>query len=49
MAICSEIVDALGGTISLENRVVQGRVTGLDATVRLPVAAALPQLVQNSN
>jgi two-component system, OmpR family, sensor histidine kinase TctE len=40
LAICSEIVDALGGTISLENRVAQGRVTGLDATVRLPVAAA---------
>ena len=47
LAICSEITDALGGTISLENRVVQGRVAGLDATVRLPVAAAPPPLVQN--
>jgi len=29
-------VAALRGTLSLENRVVQGRVTGLDATGRLP-------------
>ena len=49
LAICSEIVDALGGTISLENRVVQGRVTGLDATARLPVAAEPPPLVQNGD
>ena len=47
LAICSEIVDALGGTISLENRVTQGRITGLDATVRLPVAAAAQPMVQN--
>ena len=48
-AICSEITSALGGTISLENRVVQGRVAGLDATVRLPVAAAPLELVQNDD
>ena len=47
LAICSEITAALGATLSLENRIVQGRVTGLDATVRLPVAAATPPLVQN--
>lgn len=39
LAICREITEALGGTISLENRVVHGQVTGLDATVRLPLAA----------
>jgi len=38
LAICDEIVRALGGTISLENRVVRGVITGLDATVRLPLA-----------
>ncbi|WP_296912700.1 sensor histidine kinase [Polaromonas sp.] len=40
LAICREIVQALRGSIVLENRLVQGRVTGLDATVRLPLAAA---------
>ena len=38
LAICHEIAEALGGSISLENRVVHGRVSGLDATVRLPLA-----------
>jgi two-component system, OmpR family, sensor histidine kinase TctE len=38
LAICNEIVDALGGSILLDNRVVQGRVVGLDATARLPLA-----------
>ena len=38
LAICYEIVQALQGTITLENRDVQGRVQGLDATVRLPLA-----------
>jgi two-component system, OmpR family, sensor histidine kinase TctE len=38
LAICHEIVEALQGSITLENRVVQGRVVGLDATVRLPLA-----------
>lgn len=42
LAICWEIVQALGGSISLENRLDHGRVTGLDATVRLP-------LVQNKD
>lgn len=38
LAICHEIVSALGGTISLENREAHGRIEGLDATVRLPLA-----------
>jgi two-component system sensor histidine kinase TctE len=38
LAICHEIVRALGGTISLENREAHGRVQGLDAIVRLPLA-----------
>jgi two-component system sensor histidine kinase TctE len=38
LAICQEIVRALGGTIQLENREKDSRVTGLNATVRLPLA-----------
>ncbi|MGE4243327.1 sensor histidine kinase [Ramlibacter sp.] len=38
LAICDEIVRALGGAITLENRTASGRVVGLDATVRLPLA-----------
>jgi two-component system sensor histidine kinase TctE len=38
LAICREIAEALGGTIALENRIDHGRVAGLDATVRLPLA-----------
>lgn len=38
LAICHEIARALGGTIDLENRMRQGHVQGLDATVRLPLA-----------
>jgi two-component system sensor histidine kinase TctE len=38
LAICHEIVLALGGGISLDNRANHGRVVGLDATVRLPLA-----------
>lgn len=38
LAICHEIVQALGGSISLDNRMAEGRVQGLDATVRLPLA-----------
>ncbi|TWO69143.1 sensor histidine kinase [Caenimonas sedimenti] len=38
LAICHEIVRALGGTITLENRENHGRIAGLDATVRLPLA-----------
>lgn len=38
LAICREITEAMHGGISLENRVVHGRVTGLDATVRLPTS-----------
>ena len=37
LAICKEIVQVLGGTILLDNRVQHGAVTGLDATVRLPL------------
>ena len=37
LAICREITDALGGSISLENRVHHGHITGLDATARLPL------------
>jgi len=40
LAICQEIVRAVGGEIALPNRVdASGRVQGLDATVRLPMAA----------
>jgi two-component system, OmpR family, sensor histidine kinase TctE len=38
LAICREIVDSLSGTLSLDNRQERGRVTGLDAIVRLPLA-----------
>ena len=38
LAICHEIVLALGGRISLDNRVSNGQICGLDATVRLPLA-----------
>jgi len=38
LAICHEIVLALGGSISLDNRVQDGCILGLDATVRLPLA-----------
>ncbi len=38
LAICHEITAALGGSIALDNREAHGRVSGLDATVRLPLA-----------
>jgi two-component system sensor histidine kinase TctE len=38
LAICHEIVRTLGGSISLDNRQQHGRVVGLDAVVRLPLA-----------
>jgi two-component system sensor histidine kinase TctE len=37
LAICLEIVQALKGSISLDNQWTQGRVTGLLASVRLPL------------
>ena len=37
LAICHEITLALGGTISIDNRESHGHITGLDATVRLPL------------
>jgi two-component system sensor histidine kinase TctE len=38
LAICADIVDSLGGRISLDNRMQGGRISGLDATVALPLA-----------
>jgi two-component system, OmpR family, sensor histidine kinase TctE len=38
LAICHEIVDALSGTLTLDNRRSHGRIAGLDAIVRLPLA-----------
>ena len=38
LAICHGIVQSLGGSIELDNRVQHGRVTGLDVTVRLPLS-----------
>jgi len=38
LAICQEIVLALEGSIALTNRFEGGRITGLDAVVRLPIA-----------
>ncbi len=37
LAICREIVQALDGSIAMENREQHGHITGLDATVRLPL------------
>jgi two-component system sensor histidine kinase TctE len=37
LAICLEIVHGLKGSISLDNRFEEGHLTGLDATVRLPL------------
>ncbi|MBB1601541.1 sensor histidine kinase [Variovorax sp. UMC13] len=37
LTICREIVHALGGRITLDNRVSDGRVVGLDAIVHLPL------------
>jgi len=39
LAICQEIAQALGGSISLDNRQDHGRIEGLDAIVRLPLAS----------
>ena len=41
LAICREIAEALGGSLSLDNRIVHGRITGLDATARLPLKGGL--------
>jgi len=40
LMICREIALALGGQIALDNRESHGRIDGLDATVRLPLAAS---------
>ena len=42
LAICSEVVSTLGGSIRLDNREQGGRVLGLDAVVRLPLATRDP-------
>lgn len=42
LAICHGIVTGLGGQLSLDNRELQGRVIGLDATARLPLEPAPP-------
>jgi len=42
LAICHEIVEALQGTITLDNNIVHGHVTGLTATVRLPLVPTTP-------
>ncbi|MBL8348678.1 MAG: sensor histidine kinase [Burkholderiaceae bacterium] len=39
LAICREIVQSLGGSLALDNRLQDGRVAGLTASVRLPLAA----------
>ena len=39
LAISQEIVQALGGSLSLDNREHHGRVRGLSATARLPLAS----------
>ncbi len=38
LTICREIVIALGGQVTLDNRQVRGNTVGLDATARLPLA-----------
>ena len=38
LAICGEIVRTLGGSIALDDRFSGGRIPGLDATVRVPLA-----------
>ena len=38
LAICHGIVQSLDGSIDMQNRETHGRVTGLDVTVRLPLA-----------
>ena len=38
LAICHEIVRSLGGSLALDNRLLHGRISGLNATVRLPLA-----------
>ena len=40
LSICLEIVDSLGGSITLDNRVRHGQVEGLDATTRLTLEPA---------
>ncbi len=42
LAICHGIVQSLSGSLDLNNRIVHGRLRGLDATVRLPLVKDLP-------
>ena len=41
LTICREITNALGGSVSVNNRVEGDRVSGLTATVRLPMPSRL--------
>ena len=43
LAICKELAQACGGRLQVANRVDQGRVLGLDATLWLPPAADKPE------
>jgi two-component system sensor histidine kinase TctE len=43
LAICGEIVRTLGGSISMDDRIVAGRAVGLDATVRVPLVENPPR------
>ena len=42
LTICHGIVQSLGGRIALDNRMFQGRTTGLDARVQLALAPEAP-------
>ena len=41
LATCHEIVQALGGSISLDNRELHVSAVGLDTTVRLPLGRVM--------
>jgi two-component system sensor histidine kinase TctE len=41
LTICHEIVNTLGGSIVVKNRMAEGRIEGLDVAVRLPCATGL--------
>jgi two-component system, OmpR family, sensor histidine kinase TctE len=40
LSICREIASSLGGSVTLDNRLAAGAVSGLDAVARLPLATA---------
>ena len=50
LAICQEIVQTLGGQIELRNQLgSNGQVTGLQAWVRLPLAAEMQNAAQSAH